>query len=161
MRNNPDSTSIACPISVARNTTHNNATKIQFPTIQIKLTARFVLLSALPFISRNILWTADPTPCSTPPNNKGPICTVPDTTEQHGHKQITVCLSLTCSASAKRNINIIPKPGGQTNMPSTPKIRRILGKIQKIKILSQIKIQNFSNADCHVGISRKITVNLK
>ena len=45
-------------------------------------------------------------------------------------------------------------------MPSSPEFRDTGGNIRIIKVLDKIESQHFTEADCHIGITAKIIINL-
>ena len=61
--------------------------------------------------------------------------------------------------AAERNINIIPEPGGQGNMPAAPEFLDGKGKIGAFEIRHQTNPEHPGAADGNVGVTRKITVD--
>src|SRR5260370_39133554 len=77
-------------------------------------------------------------------DDKGPICAVPETSENHGDEEITRGLPLATSASAKRNVQGIAKPGAQADVPATPEILKTSGEEGLAEIDNNMEAQQVS-----------------
>ena len=83
-------------------------------------------------IARNLI-----KPVKQTPYNKRPLSTMPQTTDKEHNQQIEILSCLSLSASSQRNIQVIPEPTGQADMPSSPEFRYRTGKIRRVKVLHQ------------------------
>ena len=62
---------------------------------------------------------------------------------------------------AQRNIKIIPEPGTEGDMPSSPEFADAPGTVRKAEVLMEVKAKHFSQTDGHVRIPGKIVVDLE
>ena len=46
-------------------------------------------------------------------------------------------------------------------MPSAPKFRYSSGNVWVVKVFQEIKSEHFAKADCHIGITAEVKVNLQ
>ena len=86
---------------------------------------------------------------------------MPQSAEQHGHEQVDISPEPSPPAAAQRDVDIIPKPAGQADVPAPPEIRGILRQIGHIEIPAQVKIPDRGDSNGHVGIAGKVTVDLQ
>ena len=89
-----------------------------------------------------------------PPAQESPVGAVPESgkepddqqVEDHSRERIH-------AAAAERDVNIIPEPGGQRDMPPAPEIGDAAGNVREIEVLHKMESEHFSQSDRHVGIS--------
>ncbi len=62
---------------------------------------------------------------------------------------------------AKRDINIIPKPRAERNMPPPPKFRNAKGTIRITEIFREPKTKQLSQSDRHIAVTGKIKIDLQ
>ena len=68
-------------------------------------------------IFRRLTQAVQPTP-----DKVGPPCTVPQAADQKGEQQVAVLLCFGATAAAQWDIDIIPQPAGEADMPPRPDI---------------------------------------
>ena len=56
------------------------------------------------------------------PSDESPVGSMPQAADKKNDERITDDLRLRAPAAAKRNINVVPEPGGEGNMPSPPEL---------------------------------------
>ena len=49
--------------------------------------------------------------------------------------------------------DVIAEPGAQGNMPATPKIGNVEGKVREIEVLRQVKPEHLPQANRHIGVT--------
>ena len=95
------------------------------------------------------------------PNNESPIGTMPEAAQKEDHKSVPNDFSFAHSATAQGDINIIPKPSRQGNVPPAPKLSNVPTEIRHVEITHQFYAEQLGRAYGYVGITREITVNLE
>lgn len=93
------------------------------------------------------------------PQKIGQAATVPETADQKGEKEIQAVPPFGHPVAAKRNIDIIPKPGGQGNMPAAPEFPDGESQVGAFKICHQFDAKKPCAADGDVRVAGKVTVN--
>ena len=94
------------------------------------------------------------------PEQEGKARSVPEPRHRKNNQNVEVFSPCAPPVSAKRNIKIIPEPGGQRNMPVPPEFRNRRRQIRRSKILHHPETQDPCRADGDRRIPGKITVNL-
>ena len=94
------------------------------------------------------------------PDDKVPRRAVPESAQHHGNHQVAVGLCCAAAISAQGNIEVIPEPGGQTNMPSSPEFSDVGGEIGEREIAGQVVAQESGGGDGHVGVAGEVAVDL-
>src|SRR5260370_42656765 len=94
-------------------------------------------------------------------DDKGPICAVPETGENHGDEEITRGFPLAMRASAEGNVQIIAKPGAQADVPAPPEILKTIGEEGLAQIHHKVEAQQLRAAAGDIAVTAEISVNLK
>ena len=95
------------------------------------------------------------------PSNEGPIGSVPKTAQKENNESVPNYFCLAHSAAAQRNINIIPEPSRQRDVPTAPKLRNITAEIRHVEVPHQLNAEQFGRAYGNVGITREVAVDLE
>lgn len=95
------------------------------------------------------------------PNDKGPVGPMPETAHQKDDEGISDHLRLTDTAAAQRNIDVIPKPRRQRDVPPTPKLCNVTAEIRHIEVAHQFDAEQFGRTDGDVTIAREVAVYLE
>ena len=85
---------------------------------------------------------------------------MPQTADEKNKQYIALSDCKSLFAAAKGNINIVPQPAAQRNVPSAPEIRQVFGKIGLLKVLDQLKAKQSADTDCDHRIACKIAIDL-
>ena len=84
---------------------------------------------------------------------------MPHPRQEPNHQQIEYQTDFAVdTATAQGEINIIPEPGAEGNMPATPKFRNRTGNIGIVEVGQEMEAEHSAQADCHIGITLKIKV---
>src|SRR5580765_4351024 len=94
------------------------------------------------------------------PQDKSPVCAVPQSAEEHGDEQIAGRFPGALAAPAHRNVEIVAQASGKRNVPATPEISDIGSLIGRIEILGQPQSEHVAQSDRHVAITGKIKIQL-
>ena len=93
-------------------------------------------------------------------DDKGPICAVPETGENHGDEQIARGFPLAMRASAERDVQVIAKPGAQADVPAAPEILKTIGEEGLAEIDHEVEAEQLSAAARDVAVTAEISINL-
>ena len=85
---------------------------------------------------------------------------MPDTAGQEYRKLIQDRAQAPFPVPPQRNIEILPQPGRQRDMPSVPEFRDRTGSIGVLKVLPEMKSEHSAHPDRHIGISAEIKIDL-
>lgn len=95
------------------------------------------------------------------PCNESPVGPMPKTTHKEDDECVSYDFSLAHTAAAQGNIDIIPKPSRQGDVPPAPKLRYVATEIGYIEVAHQLDAEEFGRAYGNVRVARKIAVNLE
>ena len=76
------------------------------------------------------------------PEDIVPRRTVPQTTEQHGQKQVQVRSATSLPVSTQGDVQIVPQPSRKAYVPSSPEFPWAYREERKIEVPHQVKAQN-------------------
>ena len=88
-------------------------------------------------------------------------CAMPQPCCSKDNQEIDVGAHRAFSVAAQRNIQVIPEPGAQGNMPSPPEFANRFGNIRKLEVFQKVKSEQFAQTDRHVRVTAEIIVNLQ
>ena len=86
---------------------------------------------------------------------------VPKATEKHGHEQVEVLTELAVTVAAQGDVEVVLEPGREADVPTPPELGdggRLVGAVE---VLGELESEQEGDADGHVGIARKVAVNLE
>ena len=94
------------------------------------------------------------------PEHEGSAGPVPEAAQQEhqGLIQRLACLAL--AVSAQRDVEVIPEPGGQGDVPAPPEVRNGGSYVGVPEVLRRLKAKHAAQADGHVAVAREIKVDL-
>ena len=95
------------------------------------------------------------------PQHIVPAGAMPQAGQAPHNEQVEELPPLAPAVAAQRDIHIIPEEGGKRNVPPPPKIGDGGGNIGIVEILLIMEPAHQPHADGHIGISRKIQVDLQ
>ena len=87
-----------------------------------------------------------------PPGDEGPVGAMPEAAQEENHKSIAYNFRFRASAAAQRDVHIIPEPGRQRDMPSTPEFRDVTTEVRHIEVLHRLETEKFPRTDGHIRI---------
>lgn len=86
---------------------------------------------------------------------------VPQAGEQKNDHQVTAGAGGAAAAATQRNVQVIPEPAGQGNVPPAPVFPHALGKVGIVEVLGQFQAEKGADTNGHIAVSRKIKVELQ
>src|SRR5712672_2622369 len=94
------------------------------------------------------------------PDDKGPVCAMPQSSKGHCDENVDDLSDFSTVAAAKRDIQIIPQPKRQCDVPPSPKLNERLRAVGPAEIIRQPDAEQHRNPDCHIGVSAEVAINL-
>src|SRR4029077_16430513 len=92
--------------------------------------------------------------------DKRPIGAVPQPRQNHGDQQISRSLPRPVGAAAERNVQVVTKPGAQTDMPTPPESLKAVRQERLPKIDHETKTQQLRTPTCNVAVAAEVSVHL-
>jgi len=87
---------------------------------------------------------------------------VPDAGEQPHHEQVADVFGLGVHPAAPQGeVDIVPEPGGQGDVPPPPEFGDGPGDVGVIEVLQEVEAEHLAKADGHVGVAGEIVVDLQ
>src|SRR5437879_7150733 len=93
-------------------------------------------------------------------DDERPVCAMPKPREDHGRQKVHGGFPLPAGAAAQRNVQVIAKPGAQTNVPAPPEILEPLRQKWLAEIDHEMEAHQLSAAACDIAIPAEISVHL-
>ncbi len=93
------------------------------------------------------------------PEDVGQTAAVPESTHQKGDKEVQAVAPLRHPVAAEGNVDIVPEPCGQRNVPAAPKFLDGKGEVRAFKVCGKINPEKFCAADGDIRVAREIAVN--
>ena len=88
------------------------------------------------------------------------LAPVPEPTEQEDGENISHPKRARYSVSAQGSVEVIPKPGGERDMPAPPEICHRIREIGTPEIGHQVVAHDASCTDGHIRVAREVAINL-
>lgn len=85
---------------------------------------------------------------------------MPETADQKSDKQVDAVPDPPSTTAAKRNINVVPKPGGEGDVPAAPKFFHGKGEVGAPKVRPKFYAKKCGAADGNIRIPGKVAVDL-
>lgn len=85
---------------------------------------------------------------------------VPQPADQEGDEQVGVPAQRTRPAAAQRNVQVVPQPAGQRDVPPAPEFPDRLGQIGLAEVFPQREAQHLGRAQRDVAVAGKVGVDL-
>ena len=95
------------------------------------------------------------------PSYKRPTGSVPKARQKKDDKSVADDFPFPDARAAKRNIDIIAKPSGEGNVPTTPELGYVTREIRVVEVAHQFDAKEFGGTDGYVRIAGEVSVNLE
>lgn len=95
------------------------------------------------------------------PEDESKTGAVPESGKEEYDYQIQVGSVFTFFVTAQRDIEILPEPGSQRDMPPAPELGNGRGHVGISEVLQEFESEHLAETDSHIRISREIVINLK
>src|SRR5262245_29936414 len=94
------------------------------------------------------------------PNHKSPVCPVPDAGNEKGTEQVPIRKPRPASVAAERNIDVVPEPRRQTDMPALPELAQTGREVRIIEVQNKIEPHELRHAAGHVRVAAEVEEDL-
>ena len=95
------------------------------------------------------------------PEHKIPARAVPQATQQHGNHEISHIAWKRTTRTAQRDVEVIPEPARQSNVPALPKFLHAAADVRIEKVAWQGYTKHAGESDGHLAVTGKIEINLQ
>ena len=96
-----------------------------------------------------------------PPEDEGPVRSVPNAGEEPDHQQVEKMPPGTYPIAAQGDVHIIPEPGGQRDVPPAPEIGNGYRQIGLVEVLQEVEAKHPPQADGHIAVAGEIEIDLQ
>lgn len=86
---------------------------------------------------------------------------MPEAAHQEHHEDVVVPTPLHHPVASERDVEVIPEPGGEGDVPAAPKLLDGFREIGSAEVLHQVKAHHPSRPDGHVRVAREVAVDLE
>ena len=94
------------------------------------------------------------------PEDEGQTRPVPQAAQEHGQHQVQIGPTPAFAVAAQGDVEIIPQPGGQRDMPAPPEIPGADRQVGQAEVDRQVVTHHPGRADGHVGVAGEVAVYL-
>src|SRR5665213_2766115 len=94
------------------------------------------------------------------PGYKGPVGSMPQTSQQHSGHQVQVCFRFSLPVSTKGDIKVIAQPGAETDVPAPPEVLKADRQIWLAEVHHKVESHELRAATCNVAVPAEIGVYL-
>ena len=95
------------------------------------------------------------------PGNESPVGAVPETAHKEDDERVPDDFRLAYATASQGDIDIIPEPSSERNMPPAPKLCYVAAEIRHVEVAHQLDTKQLGRAYGNVGIARKVAVDLE
>src|SRR5262249_7002721 len=95
------------------------------------------------------------------PNHKRPVCTVPQSSQQHCGQQVEIRSAFAKAIAAQWNVQIIPQPGAQADVPAPPEILKAGGQVGLLEVHHEMEAHQLRAASRQITVATEVAINLK
>ena len=96
-----------------------------------------------------------------PPEQEVPPRPVPDAGEEPHDQDVAHPLGPGHAVPPQREIDVLPEPGGQGDVPALPKLYHRAGNIGVVEVLQEVEAEHLPQADGHVAVAGEIEIDLE
>ena len=95
------------------------------------------------------------------PGDEGPIGPMPQSAHQEDDKRVADDLRFRAAATAEGDIDIIPEPCSQGDVPTPLEFSDIPTEIRHIEVSHQLNTEQFGCADGNIRITGEVPIDLE
>jgi hypothetical protein len=87
---------------------------------------------------------------------------VPESTQQHRQEEVPRDSQPTATAAAQSDDEeVVPQPLGEADVPASPELRGVAGKIGSSEIEHEFEAEELCDASGDIGVAREVAIDLK
>ena len=94
------------------------------------------------------------------PDDKGPVCTMPQPRAEKHDQLVPVSLCLALPVAAQWDIQTFPEPSGKGDMPSAPEFLNTGRDVRIVKVFLEVEPKAQAQADGHIAVSAEVEIDL-
>ena len=95
------------------------------------------------------------------PDDEVPARAVPQTAQEEHQDEVAVHPSRADAVAAERDVQVIAEPRRERDVPAAPELLDGVGDVRPPEVLGEPEAEHPPEADRHVGVARKIEVDLQ
>ena len=95
------------------------------------------------------------------PKDKTDGGTVPQTAQKHRQQQVEIGAPLALAVAAKRNVEVIPEPRRERNMPPAPEFGDGGRAVGGIEVFGETEAHHKGQTDGHIRVAREVAIDLQ
>ena len=95
------------------------------------------------------------------PGDERPRGAVPESAEEHGHEQVDILPYRAPTVATERDVEVIPKPERERDVPPTPKLGDVSRAVREIEVNPQIETEDGAQPDGHIAVAREVAIDLQ
>lgn len=74
---------------------------------------------------------------------------------------IQLSAQLSLAVASQRDVQVVPEPAGQRNMPAPPEFLYGRADVRMIKVFQKVEAEHMTQSDCHIRVPGEVKVYLK
>lgn len=94
------------------------------------------------------------------PDDKGPVCTMPQPRAEKHDQLVPVSLCLALPVAAQWDIQVFPEPGGKGDMPSAPEFLNTGRDVRIVEVFLEVEPKAQAQADGHIAVPAEVEIDL-
>ena len=95
------------------------------------------------------------------PGDEGPVGAVPETRQQEDDEGVAHHLGFRDAAAAQRDVDEIPEPSRQSEVPAAPELGDVAAEIRHVEVAHQLDSEQLRRSDGDVRIAREVAIDLE
>src|SRR5665647_1410853 len=94
------------------------------------------------------------------PEHERPAGAVPEPGEEERDDEVHVRAAAALAIAAQRDVEVVPQPAGQRDVPATPEILDGARCVRRVEVLGQLEAEEQGDADGDVAVGAEVAVDL-
>ena len=95
------------------------------------------------------------------PDHEVPTGPVPQARQEEDDQQVEVGACPAAPVAAQRYVQVVPEPGAEADVPTSPELAHRTGDVGPIEVLQEVEPEHASQADGHVAVAAEVKVDLQ
>ena len=95
------------------------------------------------------------------PYDESPVGAMPEAAHQEYDERVPYHLCPGDAAAAQGDVDIVPEPGGQGDVPPAPELGDVAAEIRHVEVAHQLDPEQLRRSDGDVGVAREVAIDLE
>jgi len=95
------------------------------------------------------------------PGDKGPVGPMPETGDQEYDEDVADGFCGGHPTASQRDVDVIPKPGGEGDVPSAPELGDIPAEVGSPEVGHELEAEELGRTDCDIRVAGEVSVDLE